>query len=112
MHTIVYLDSFGLFCYHTKWIYQLFKYIVHGLSVHLYFVGLIAVLNRLLNVTYVQMDNCSQFGALVAMDPFNFVSFHGNIIIWIIFYPGNKRISLVWVSLATRGFIHSNKGFP
>ena len=46
-------DSFGLFCYQTKWIHQFIHHIFHCLSVHSDLVCLITVLN----VIHVQMDN-------------------------------------------------------
>ena len=95
---IVCLDSFGLFCYRNKWIYQSFQHIVHCLSVHLYLVGLIA----LLNVIYVQRDNCSQFWYIGCHESINFINLHGNFNNLNYFTLATK-VFLVWVSLATRG---------
>ena len=46
-------ESFGLFSYCTKWIYQFRQSILHCLSVHSNLVCFIT----LLNVIYVQIDN-------------------------------------------------------
>ena len=46
-------DSFGLFYYCTKWIYQFSLDIFHCLSVH----SDLVCLDTVLNVIYVQIDN-------------------------------------------------------
>ena len=96
-------DSFGLFCYCTKWIYQFSHLIFHCLSVHSYLVGLIAVLNVM----------CVQIVIYLHVGIIGHFAFSMVIIMSIILLipPWQQRVSLVWVSLATRGF-HSNKGFP